>query len=116
MGTEHTHSQETTYMHTLLLLYFAQHTTLPPTIHILNYHTKLCTPTTNNIVFIFKAVYNYVYLFTRYLLPENTSKLYSSLHTKLNNNSNSSNNNSTSNSNRNGNGNENRNICNLKKG
>ena len=31
-----------------------------------------------------KQWYNYVYLFTRYLLPENTSKLYSSLHTKQN--------------------------------
>ena len=66
----HTHSQETTYMHTLLLLYFAQHTTLPQptTIHILNLSYEIMYSNNETILyyFIFKAVYNYVYLFTRY--------------------------------------------------
>ena len=64
----HTHSQETTYMHTLLLLYFAQHTTLPQptTIHILNLSYEIMYSNNETILyyFIFKAVYNYVYLFT----------------------------------------------------
>ena len=80
----HTQSRNNVHAYPVITVFRTAYHPPPTTIHILNYHTKLCTPTTNNIVFIFKAVYNYVYLFTRYLLPENTSKLYSSLHTKQN--------------------------------
>ena len=79
-------------MHTLLLLYFAQHTTLPPkqqsTFWILSYYEIMYSNNEQYCILYLKQWYNYVYLFTRYLLQsENTSKLYSSLHTKQKNSS-----------------------------
>ena len=89
-NTPHTVKKQRT-MHTLLLLYFAQHTTPPPqtTIHILNLSYEIMYSNNEQYCILYlKQWYNYVYLFNRYLLQsENTSKLYSSLHTKQKNSS-----------------------------